>query len=439
MDRENESKQELWDLGVPETIIEKKQKQHIDEISIASWKAFFNDCFDQFEQQKLRQLSFRQMVEGKEYSFSHIHKEYYPRLLNAGEFPDDNIALLYRFHVQLETLMRLADYEKKFGIPEYPQSHFSLVLNQLVDGMFETSQQADPSQLRKNYLQLVEESLKEFQSVFQLPPKYSDRIFLVFQIGWATFYYDKEWVLAYEKQLLKEKEAGSKALFLDMALAHFSFLKGDLKETFERVDQMEEFSVYHSMVWIELLFSWRQWDDLLKWLLALKPTFKRILGYYYRDAEARELIHDYLHFFWKYAQYTGEEEEYEQLLIEFLPITFHEYGEYLLVQQHFERWVELYLLMGFSPSLINGADLKEVENENREVLLPLYHQSVDKLIREKNRKSYKLAVYFLKKLKTIYKKMKREERFEQFIEKLSDEYSRLRAFQEELKKGKLIS
>lgn len=56
----------------------------------------------------------------------------------------------------------------------------------------------------------------------------------------------------------------------------------------------------------------------------------------------------------------------------------------------------------------------------------------------KNRSGYKAAVKLLKRLAKLYKKLKREERWEEFIIVFSSRHSRLRALQEELRKGKLI-
>ncbi|MCK6255995.1 SWIM zinc finger family protein [Fictibacillus sp. KIGAM418] len=417
----------------------KTRKRVIQNIlSVDEWKKNFNQRFEDFEKNKMQNLTFKELEKGEGYTFTHIHKEFYPGLLNAASFMDDDIGKLYRFHAQLETFLRLTEYEKQYGVPDYLASHFKLNLSQLVDGMFKTAMEIQAERLKAEHLDLIEESLKEFQNIFKLPARYFDIIFRVFQVGWATIYHVDQWVVAYEKQLLEEKEKGSRAQFLDMALVHFAFLRDDLTEAYQRMEKTEQFSSRHALIWLELLFHWEKWESLLKWLLALKPEFYRKTQDYYRDTSVREQFHQYIEYFWKYAQYTGEEMEYEQMLVDCLPVTFYEYNEFLHVQQDFKRWVELQILMGYSPSLINGTDLKEVEQLDMEVLLPLYHQSVDRLIREKNRKSYKLAIRFLKKLQSIYKKLGRDVQFDDYIEKLASQYARLRAFQEELRKGKFI-
>ncbi|MNP16840.1 hypothetical protein D3C76_1092490 [compost metagenome] len=72
------------------------------------------------------------------------------------------------------------------------------------------------------------------------------------------------------------------------------------------------------------------------------------------------------------------------------------------------------------------------------MVLPLYHQDVERYILEKNRQSYKQAVRLLKKLAGFYKKLKEQDRWQAYLEQLAARFSRLRAFQEELRKGKLI-
>ena len=74
----------------------------------------------------------------------------------------------------------------------------------------------------------------------------------------------------------------------------------------------------------------------------------------------------------------------------------------------------------------------------RDRLLPILHLQVVRLIASKNRSSYREAVRYLKKLRTIYKKLKQVNTWDSYIHYISDTNKRLRAFQEELKKGKLI-
>ncbi len=83
--------------------------------------------------------------------------------------------------------------------------------------------------------------------------------------------------------------------------------------------------------------------------------------------------------------------------------------------------------------------LRHLESCEPAVLIPLYHQWAAKLIEEKNRSSYREAVRLLKKLRSLYNRQKMGKEWDTFISRLSLRFPRMRAFQEELRKGKLIS
>ncbi|WML46599.1 hypothetical protein RCG23_13130 [Neobacillus sp. PS3-34] len=82
--------------------------------------------------------------------------------------------------------------------------------------------------------------------------------------------------------------------------------------------------------------------------------------------------------------------------------------------------------------------LKLLEKEKPEVLMSLLHQLAQQQIELKNRQSYKIAVRQLKKLRTIYKKQKRLDDWQFFFDTLLERTKRLRAFQEECRRSKLI-
>jgi hypothetical protein len=410
--------------------------------SVRLWREYFSDRFETFEKRKMQTVSFRDLADGKDtsYTFVHIYRDYYPALLNAGQFFDEDIALLYKYHVQIETLIRLFLFEKQYGIASYMQANFNASVEKLSDQMYETLKQMDSEKLLHDHKNLVEESLRNFQSLYDIPQKWGYLLFYLFQISWSLLYREDEWIEKYETQLITEKEAGQSSQMLDLALVHFAFARKKDDLAFTRLQEGEkQAEMVHFLVWMKLLLDRQEWNRLLSWLLYLKPFFlDRVKSYYYQ-ADSREFFHEYLNYFWKYAQHTGDEDHYEEMLIEFLPITFYEYGEYLMVIGEIERWVELQIIMGYSPELIQRKDLKEVLSIQKETVLPIYHQTIDRLINERTRKSYQAAIKHLKTLRTLYFELGEEERFRTYIDQIAEIYGRLRAFQEELRKGKFIS
>ena len=123
---------------------------------------------------------------------------------------------------------------------------------------------------------------------------------------------------------------------------------------------------------------------------------------------------------------------------ETLPYSYWNYASLLLEQGQYKKWVELQIFSGITIDTIGQDKLKIVAAEDPELLLPLYHQAVQQTISLKNRPAYKQAIRYMKKMRTLYKKLKQEPEFEEYINYISASTKRLRAFQEELQRGKLI-
>lgn len=431
----DEHRNEQKHFDTPE---QKVQNTH----AVQLWREYFSERFETFERRKMQTVSFRDLADGKDtsYTFVHIYRDYYPALLNAGQFFDEDIALLYKYHVQIETLIRLFSFEAQYGVASYMQANFDATVEKLSDQMYVTLKQINSGKLLLENKQLIEESLRNFQCLYEIPAKWGHLLFYLFQISWSLLYVEQAWVEKYERQLLEERESGKASQMLELALVHFAFASGKDELAFERLSQSEKkIDMVHYLVWMKLLVDKQAWTRLLSWLLHLKPNFLEGVGTYYYHSDSREFFHEYLNYFWKYAQHTGDEDQYEEMLIEFLPITFYEYGEYLMVIGEHERWVELQIIMGYSPELIQRKDLKEVVSFQKETVLPIYHQAIDRLINERTRKSYQSAIKHLKTLRSLYFELGDEERFSQYIDQIATVYGRLRAFQEELRKGKFIS
>lgn len=172
-----------------------------------------------------------------------------------------------------------------------------------------------------------------------------------------------------------------------------------------------------------------QWTRLAAWLAAAGPLLEagrmkpESYAGYWREAiaripEAEPLMWDTL---------RGMLPRGEKL-----------YASTLLAFERYEEWMDLQLASGSRPAEFKVADLQPLERGAPHALLPFYHQAAERFIAEKNRAGYKAAVKLLKRLAKLYKKLKQEPRWESYITGLSARNSRLRAFQEELRKGKLI-
>lgn len=248
--------------------------------------------------------------------------------------------------------------------------------------------------------------------------------------------------LLFEKSLVQDETARVRELVADqrtdsqtrqaavMGLAHFDIMNGEDENAWERaMEAGEDVTPEDWFGYLQLFVHRQEWGRLVKWLRWLGPEIRRDKAYY---------ASDYLGFWSEAAVHIEVEKEYREAMVTLLPASYRHYSSFLLLKEEFQAWADLCLLLDLSPIHIETSDLKIVEKGDVRFLLPIYHYAAEEHIQGKNRADYKQAVKLLKKLATAYKKLKQVPRFEAYVLQLSKQYSRYRAFQEELRKGKLI-
>ncbi|ETT48026.1 hypothetical protein C162_16120 [Paenibacillus sp. FSL R7-269] len=172
-----------------------------------------------------------------------------------------------------------------------------------------------------------------------------------------------------------------------------------------------------------------QWRRLTLWLAALGPLM---------NSRMYNLL-DYAGYWDEAVRHLPDEEPLMwETLSGMLPLSREIYEVQLLAYGKWQEWMDMQISSGHQPSDFRVSDLQPIEKNAPELLLPFYHQAVERFVLDKNRHSYKAAVKLLKRLAKLYKKLKREARWEVFLDGFTDRHSRLRALQEELRKGKLI-
>ncbi|SFB53634.1 Uncharacterized conserved protein, contains Zn finger domain [Cohnella sp. OV330] len=172
-----------------------------------------------------------------------------------------------------------------------------------------------------------------------------------------------------------------------------------------------------------------EWQRLLRWLTELGPLMS---GRRLRELETYAGLWDAV-----VAKLPEAEPRMWETLESLLPSSQSIYESRLLAAGRYEEWIDIQLSFGREPLDYRATELAPLEKEAPHALLPFYHQAVERYVAMKNRASYKSAVKLLKRLAKLYKKMKREERWIEFYELFELRHSRLRALQEELRKGKL--
>ncbi|WP_343796165.1 SWIM zinc finger family protein [Bacillus carboniphilus] len=241
------------------------------------------------------------------------------------------------------------------------------------------------------------------------------------------------------KQVIEEEHPSfSNQPSIYIAYWHIQILTGYEEEVMKTLDDLMEPSyVYILLHWLQYFISEKQWtrsntffDKFLKWW----PMYSEVVDHDQATFTAEKAVH-----LAKVYSNHRKLPVHEKLLETLLPYSFHDYASYMVRSKQFRKWAELLHSISYQVRDIPYDLLSSVEATDPKALLPLYHRSVISLVQEKKRQSYKDAVRLLLKLKEIYENMGEYEAWNSFMIGLMDETSRLRAFHEECKRGKLLN
>ncbi|WP_138755054.1 hypothetical protein [Paenibacillus sinopodophylli] len=179
---------------------------------------------------------------------------------------------------------------------------------------------------------------------------------------------------------------------------------------------------------LSAISSAAEWERLLEWLIKATTWMQG------KRLNSLELFYTY----WDQAilHIPSAEQQMWEPLFQLSPSL---YEKKLLVHGKWKLWIDFQISMGTDPFQYKVSVFAPIEKNAPELLLPFYHQAVESYVLLKNRGGYKIAVKLLKRLAKLYKKLKNEPRWEAYIVAFASRYSRLRALQEELRKGKLIT
>lgn len=214
-----------------------------------------------------------------------------------------------------------------------------------------------------------------------------------------------------------------------MARAHFAVMAGDDRDARQRLGVVESFHPTDALFYVRKFHRGGEWERLWEWLQWLLARC--------RNGD-RDVFQTLCTFAGEAAAALGREEEWTRALAEMLPSSYYVYTEFLIRSGRFREWADYHLAERIAVFELYPADLRAVESQEPSAVLPLYHQTIERCILQKNRTAYKEAIRLIKKLAALYKQTGQTERCELYLRRLSQQYSRLRAFQEELTKGKLI-
>lgn len=291
------------------------------------------------------------------------------------------------------------------------------------------------------YRPRLDETLNRIRQHMLVEPrnrKYYAHTYIQFWLHWKRPLHPEP--AAYEDEL-RHLQAAEAELGTALSKTHWLIAQGLMHFYLNRDDEalaaMEETRHQGDLPagpilhFFQVLYNEAQWERLKRWLIRLGPMLEsnitdHMRGYHAYWQAVVEQSPDALGDMW-------------DTLRKMLPYSMDIYQEALIYYEEWRLWIDLQLSLKKEPLQFRVSELQPIEKNAPELLLPFYHQAVERYILHKNRDGYKAAVKLLKRLAKLYKRLKRQERWDLFITGLSVRHSRLRAFQEELRRGKLLS
>lgn len=417
---------------------EEEEKKEYGE-SVGSWYSFYKKQYHVYkEKEKNNRFSFNAM-----FQFESLYKNFFNQLrLKAPVTPF--FKELYTVHAASYTMQRLVEESEQSRLSLSSKDNYVYpYVNQLLDIIHERL-----VDIKKLAFPLVSDGLllETKETISQLlfcGNEYQYERLMAYFITWNTLLNRKEWILEEETSLLKKQEdfiarKQSQAVDCQFALTHLAYLQKQDQKAVDLLHKIQGNYIKFCYFWAGTLGNSKEFHRQKVWLshsLQLLKDYNQTMVDYHSK---RNLTRQFLPIFAEHTHQNKESRLYVDAMRSLLPYSYMEYNDFLLHEEDYQTWADLQMLVGFDISEHGRELLKQIEQADRQVLVPLYHRAVNDAIKQKTRPAYKLAVRYLKKLRTHYRQLKQLDRWDQFIGKLAHEHKRLRALQEELEKGKLL-
>ncbi|MDF0727025.1 SWIM zinc finger family protein [Cytobacillus sp. S13-E01] len=403
-------------------VIKARELKSYENTSYASWLSFFDKEFEQFVAGR---------SEGDYYFISSIYHRYFQALGKKAP-KSKELKLLFSIQAALTSIekiisllpnLKLSSYQFDYTVKPYIHNLVDSVLNDAIDlQRISLSFAAEP---------ILEDMQKHIRDGLLVNTLFQYERFHLYRTLWSSIFNRKKWVDQEQESILQDNKAngwsGGKAL----ALAHNAFLQKNDQLAIDYLKMLDNPAIHYTFWWIGELSGESEWNRIKPWVeYANEHIEAYILGLHSYESR-RHIARTFLNTISDYAE-NLDEVIYIETMKKLMPYSYLEFTTHLIEDENYRGWVELQMLVGYEIEEHDRYILKTIENSDRSVLLPLYHQAVSKALKQKNRPSYKRAIKYLRKLRSYYRKLKQEDTWDMYIEKLALKTKRLRAFQEEL-------
>lgn len=392
--------------------------------SAGEWKEFVLSAF--------RSRLSAEKIKAEPYQTEYAAKELYQALLKKTP-SDREWAVLFRLFAAFYSFSALADQLEEAALaPEAAERAAYDVLFYFVDEAYDAAKMTG-SALPFAFESYIEQLRSDAGRLLGFPFEQFPAARLdVYRLLWESLFTKMEWRTA---ELERITPVSGSSTVQHAAFLHQLYLLGDMDQFMAKAASAPPDAFPYFLHWLQDAKRSKRFVPVLRGASALaRDGLLTIQNEYSRRLFVRQLI-----------RLVEEDEASEiapllvkELYTSLLPFSYVSLSYFLIGRSDWAEWVDLQMLVNADVTDLDRAGLKSVIKEAPELALPLLHHGVAAFIAEKNRASYKKAVRFIKRMRTIYKKLKQTNEFDHWFEWILGETKRLRAFQEECRKGGLL-
>ena len=391
-----------------------------------AWSEAFSESFDAIMRSK---------GDPRHYVISDLFSLYIRRLKSGAPFEQEwkNLYILIGYLVSFNKLLQLSielEHDE-----DTVNRHYRHLFQDLLEDMEDLAAKLAVQSLPFAFDSFIEPLKEDTRSLLEVDSFIEFERIHLFRVLWTGLFKRKSWREEIKQHLTA---ITNKNLSIKVGLVHIHFLLREDEEALSLLHPYDESITPYFFYWLELLSLQKEWKRMEAYVVEFVSRIKAYLNWQHDFYTCREFMKLTSRTLAPFCNDSNRLDLYEKALSQMLPFSFHDYELYLFDQKEYEKWMELQTYVGFDLASISNDRIKLLQSVQPAMLLPLYHQAIQADIALKNRDHYRQAVRKLKKLRTLYKKMKHLDDWNTFLELLLTRTKRLRAFQEECKRGKLI-
>ncbi|MEK3888483.1 SWIM zinc finger family protein [Bacillus sp. FSL K6-3431] len=397
-----------------------KTEQSYDETGPEQWLTRIREAYHHVSEKNFYQLEdWARVCYRRLLGFAPVEREWKP---------------LFQLFAAYESLKVINAMSNEPGKHRHVSAFIQQMLEEAEEALTKLATTASPFAFDEYFHYLREKSATLLEEETMFSTEFTD----MYMKLWTFLFKNKRDRLT-EQERLHKLSASNNDSRIEIAAIHLAILLENDEWALDHISQLGPDIAPFALRWLKLLQAERSKKRMTVYLPAFITQIIAYISTLSRNYEQAQFTRSLFQVLDSDTAMKLDPSLLEKIYIQLLPHSRFQYIAYLLDKQEFRKWVELQVFTDNNLEYIDRHTVDIVAKHDPGALRPLYHETITGLLKHRSRDSYKKAVRYLKRLQKLYKKEKKMPQWELYFAELQRRTKRLRAFQEECRKGKLIN